>query len=350
MAAVKEFVASAPSANGKHPPDGAQILPYRAITARELRTMAVPPREWIVTNIIPRGLLSAIVAQSGTGKTWLMLDLARALATGELWADRYHTRKSIVGILDLEGDYTGLKDRWLALEGGHGQLSDEAAERIFFVSDIGGVNVLNKDTAGHIEASIRAHAIEVLFVDTLSRTHTLDENHQDMRIVMIELERIARDTGCTVVLAHHAGKDGARGARGSSTIKDALQHELSLTATGQDGEPSGAKLALTKAKSAPLIKHMCTMHIEPLAESAGVRVVYEGEKGNVKPIGRPKKGGDIEDYLRKHLSAPRLRVQIVNQLIENEVCGKTTAEEFITEALKDGRMQRCANGEIGLCE
>lgn len=345
MAVVKDALASTPSLNGKDAPTSAQHSPYRAVTARELRTLVVPPREWIITNILPRGLQSAIVAQSGTGKTWLMLDLARALATGGLWAGKYHARKSIVGILDLEGDYTGLKERWLQLEGGHGQLSDDAAGRIFFLSDIGGVNVLDKDTAKCIQTSITTYAIEVLFVDTLSRTHNLDENSADMRLVMIELERIARDTGCTVILAHHAGKDSARGGRGSSTIKDALQHMIELTAIERDGEVIGAKVALTKAKSAPLIKHMCTIHIEPLAVGAGVRIAYDDE---VPKTGRPDKGGDIEDYLRTHIGAPRIRTQIVNQLVENEVCSKATAERFMTEALSDGRLKKDGQGRVSL--
>ncbi len=337
-----------PSMNGKHAPlatEDTQILPYRAVSARDLRTLDVPPLEWIVPNIIPRGLLSAIVAQSGAGKTWLLLLLLRALASGEQWLGKYRTTQRIVGMLDLEGDYTGLKARWLALEGGHGQLSDEAAGRIFFLSDIGGLNVLNTDTAAKIEASIRTHGIEVLMVDTLSRTHSLDENSADMRVVMIELERIARDTGCTVILAHHAGKDSGRGGRGSSTIKDALQHELTLTAIGGEDEPRGAKIALTKAKSAPLIRHMTSLQIEELAEGAGVKIVFSDD---LPKVGRPSKDDEILACLQKRLSNGRTasRSQLVNFLVVNGACGERKAEGYITQGLEDGTFTRTAAGEI----
>ncbi len=194
-----------------------------------------------------------------------------------------------------------------------------------------------------IEASIRANSIEVLFVDTLSRTHDLDENSADMRIVMIELERIARNTGCTIILAHHAGKDGARGGRGSSAIKDALQHELTLTPIEQDGVVTGVKIALTKAKSAPLIKHMMTMHIEPLAEHAGVKLVFDDE---VPQKGRPSKDDAIEGYLRKHLTDPHPKIQVINSLVENDVCSKGKASEFITQAIEEGKMTCDGKGRI----
>jgi len=355
MVAVKEALAPvmpiALAKNGKHAPitQAAEVLPYRAVTARELRTMAVPPRQWVVMNIIPRGLLSAIVAQSGTGKTWLMLMLARALATGEKWAEKYLVCQCVVGILDLEGDYTGLQERWLALECGHGQLSDEAAEHVFFLSDIGGLNVLDKDTAAKIKASICAHGIEVLMVDTLSRTHSLDENSADMRLVMIELERVARDTGCTVILAHHAGKDGGRGGRGSSTIKDALQHELSMTAIERDGEVTGVKIALTKAKSGPLISHMATMHIEELAAYAGVKIVFDDE---LPKMGRPSKDDEILVSLQKRLGNGRTatRSELVNHLIVNDVCKARKAESYLTQALDDGTLTKDARGQIKLAD
>lgn len=346
MAKVKDF---APSFNG-HQTLVAEptVLPFRAVTALQLRTMEVPPREWIVVNIIPRGLLSAIVAQSGSGKTWVMLDLARNLATGDMWAGKYLTRKSVVGILDLEGDYTGLQERWLALEAGHGRLSEEAAGRIFFLSDIGGVDVLDtaQAAAERIVESIKASGIEVLFVDTLSRTHQLDENSSDMRIVMITLEQIARDTGCTIILAHHAGKDGGRGGRGSSAIKDALQHEITLeTIKDADGGPTGAKIGLTKAKSAPLIDRMSVLHIEQLADAAGVRLVYDNEGPKA---GRPSKDVGIEGYLQRHLQVGRTRSQIVNSLVENAVCSASKAHTYISDALDDGRLVRDTDGNISL--
>lgn len=54
-------------------------------SASELLAAAFPPREMLVSPILPTQGLGMIFAARGAGKTWASLSLAAAVATGTRW-------------------------------------------------------------------------------------------------------------------------------------------------------------------------------------------------------------------------------------------------------------------------
>ena len=53
----------------------------KIISAADLENMEIPDPEWIVDEILPTGL-SIFSGQPKAGKSWLVLDLAHSVATG----------------------------------------------------------------------------------------------------------------------------------------------------------------------------------------------------------------------------------------------------------------------------
>lgn len=78
----------------------------------------------------------------------------------------------------------------------------------------------------------------LVIIDTLRRIHHGDENNSgQMAALMAIFERIGRDTGTTIIFAHHASKaatfnkvgDAAGAARGSSVLVDNSRWQLNLS-------------------------------------------------------------------------------------------------------------------------
>lgn len=177
---------------------------------------ADPPHR--VEGLIPSDGSTLIVAQRKTGKTTLLLNLARALLTGEELLGRFATRPIAgkVAFLNYEvsGDQVG---RW-AHEAGLPE------DRLVFVNLRGRRNPLPvaEDRARLVEI-LRAHEVESLIVDPFGRAYSGSSQNDpgEVGAWLADLDRFARgEVGATdLVLAAHAGWDGER-SRGSSALED----------------------------------------------------------------------------------------------------------------------------------
>jgi replicative DNA helicase len=76
---------------------------------------------WIVQGLIPARGITIIAGEAGAGKTWLALDLARALTLGGNFLGR-RTRLAQVLYLDKENPLSLVRDRLQTLFGGTSQL------------------------------------------------------------------------------------------------------------------------------------------------------------------------------------------------------------------------------------
>lgn len=329
----------------------------KMFTYQEILDMEIPDVEWIIPNVLPVGLVSGIIAQSGTGKTWLAYDLMRKLSTGGKWAGKYDIKPRRVAFIDLEGDYVTMKQRIKLLEAADPDgVPAPARDRLLFNSDLGQIDVTapkstDEETSivDQIVDMVLEMKIEVLFVDSLSKTHLEDENSERMKAVMSALEEIARKTGCTVVVIHHMGKDSTRGARGSSAIKAAFQHIIELNA-GQEnpqGLAKGVKVSLTKAKSSPMIPFMFTFGLESSVDERGdvisVRCTYSDEdvtkgKGDEKINKLEAAKAYIVTRCDLNVNPGKTRKMLEALLDKNDICKKSTTAMAIKELIEEGSL------------
>jgi KaiC/GvpD/RAD55 family RecA-like ATPase len=220
---------------------------YELLRASELA--ALPPVAWAVRNVLPRSGVAAMYGAPGSGKTFLALDLAAALAEGlELWFGRPVRRAPIVYVA-LEGG-AGLAARCKARELHTGRpLPDD----LYFVVR----QDFSFDRPVDVEDLLRAVREKlaestdppVIVVDTLARAAVgLEENSAtDMGKVVDAAYRLANETGGLVLLIHHPGKNSDGGLRGSSTLLGAMDAVVRVEVT-----PSGPRWTLEKSKDGPL--------------------------------------------------------------------------------------------------
>lgn len=206
------------------------IRPQRLIGLDEIK-----PRlacNYTVKGWLDRDAVSVLYGESNTGKTFLALDMALHVAAGEGWHGSRVRRAPVVYVAAEGGG--GLGNRLAAAKADSPELIDKArggfhilAEAIDLFDGACGLGV--RDILNEIGGLIERPGLIV--IDTLSRAMgTGDENSAaDMARLIRAVDELRRATGAHVMLVHHVGKDGAKGARGSSALRAAVDTEIALT-------------------------------------------------------------------------------------------------------------------------
>lgn len=184
-----------------------------------------------VQGLLTEGGASVIYGPSNCGKSFWALDLAACVATGRRFRDDLEVDQGAVVYLGLEGRQ-GLQNRIEALRVS-GLLDDSAPLYLVFAP----VSLLEADHAERLAASVRQAAEQaslpcrLVIVDTLARAMAGgDENAgKDMTSAVGQLDAIRAATGAHVSLIHHCGKDEARGARGHSSLRAAVDTEIEVS-------------------------------------------------------------------------------------------------------------------------
>ena len=191
-----------------------------------------PHPGWLIKGLIPRADLVVVYGESGSGKSFIVTDMALALARGVSWR-ACRTRACRV--------------LYIVAEGGGGYVSRLQAYAAHHAVDISALpfgiihaapNFTKPEDVAAVVASVRAWGgADVVIVDTFAQvTAGANENAgEDMGSALANARLIGRAAGGTVILVHHSGKDAARGARGWSGIKAAADAELEVL-KGEDGK------------------------------------------------------------------------------------------------------------------
>lgn len=236
---------------------------YSLLTFDDLA--ALPPMKWRVKGVLPESGVTAIYGPSGSGKSFLALDLAGAIGAGREWFGHRVNMAPVVYVC-LEGQ-SGLRNRVAAYRTQHG--GDSLANVRFVIESF---HILNGDAAALIR-TIQAAGLEkpVIVIDTLNRAAPgADENSGvDMGRIIEAAHIIQQATGGLVTLVHHSGKDSGRGMRGHSSLHAALDAVIEVKRDGENREWS-----LTKAKDGT----------DGIKYTFALRVHQFGEDGDGDPV------------------------------------------------------------------
>jgi hypothetical protein len=189
---------------------------------------AGPSPLWIVKGLIPAATLGSVFAESGAGKSFAMVDIAFSIARGTAWNSQRVRQGKVVYVAAEGAD--GMRKRSTAYAEHHNiNLADVP---LGFIA--GRPNLLQEDHKALGDAVNAWGGADVLVIDTLAQSMPGgDENSSEsMGKVIAHCQLLHSLTGAMVMLVHHAGKDIARGARGWSGIKGAMDCELEIQRDG----------------------------------------------------------------------------------------------------------------------
>lgn len=211
----------------------AEVAPQRAglrgllMTTAQLRTL--PPLEPLIDDILEIDALAWIIGKPGSGKSFVALDMAMAIATGRPWHG-HAVRKGSVIYLAAEGG-RGISPRVDAIMIHYG-LTDADTEGFLCLP----LPVEARDPAAWEELAAVCREIQpaLIVLDTQARvTVGLKENdNTEMGLFVAACEYLRRAAGSAVILVHHMNAAGE--SRGASALLGAAQTELSVSKVGDD--------------------------------------------------------------------------------------------------------------------
>jgi hypothetical protein len=262
------------SLSGPASPEEFEVLVSDAEKGESPRFQFLPPHEfagsagggWIVKGVLPAAGLAVIFGASGSGKSFLALDMAFAIAQGQPWRGRRVTPGRVA---------------YICAEGSEGFRKRLSAYAQHYQVDLATVpmgilpaapDFMAAQDAADLVAAIRASGgASVVIVDTFAQvTPGANENAgEDVGKALGHCRRIHEATGALVVLVHHAGKDTSKGARGWSGLRAACDAELEVVR-----EDAGRWVRLTKSKDGE----------DGLQWGFGLEVVQLGVDEDLDPI------------------------------------------------------------------
>lgn len=202
-----------------------------------------PIKPDLVRGVIPDAEFGIIYGKSGSGKSFAAIDLGYHLARGVPWRGRKVKQRNVFYVA-AEGA-EGVRRRTTAFCLYH----DVDASTPFYTREHP-INLYEKNAwkkAASDIVQLTGAEPGVIFIDTLSRSMAgVDENSaKDMSLVIENCQKLARTTGCMVIVIAHAGKNDDQGVRGSSALRAAADFEIAVS---RHLETQWRALKLTKSK------------------------------------------------------------------------------------------------------
>lgn len=275
------------SAPGAEPSDANEKNPFTTIEFNEYADRRAP--DWIIVDVLPRADVVIVYGASGSGKSFLVLDMMVSIALGESWCGRRTKKLSVVYIVAEGAGW--FRNRLRALREHHGVTPSD----LFFIP--AAPDLLDKAQVVLLIKALKERApVGLVVVDTLAQTTPgANENSaEDFGRALKNCRRIANETGATVLLVHHAGKDLDRGARGWSGLKAAADAQLEVR---REGDTEARELRLEKLKDAadggliPFRLQSVDIGRDADGRSITSCVVTYPDAASTPPITRKKKGG-----------------------------------------------------------
>ena len=197
-------------------------------TLPEFAELELPPKRYLIDPFLPERGLIEIYSKPGVGKTTFALSLAMAVALGESFLKWNVPKAKKVLYMDGEMVPADILER-------------TSATAQFFrrdISEVDNFRIINRDVNNGILPDIGEHngqneidkaaqEADLIILDNLSTLRfTGKENEADSWSIIQSWLLQMRGRGKTVIIVHHAGKDGS--SRGTSRRQDALDTVIKL--------------------------------------------------------------------------------------------------------------------------
>jgi RecA-family ATPase len=233
-------------------------------TVDTLAGRPVPPREWLVEDLIPARTVTLLNGDGGTGKSLLALQLAAATTQGGYWAGRQASKGKAIYFSaedDIDELHRRLHDVAAALDIGLGELSDltiapmAGKDALLATPEVKASILKATGLFWELDHLLRDFSPALYVIDTLADVFGGEENQRAHARQFIALMRglcIRHDT-TALVLAHPSlsGMSSGSGTSGSTGWSNSVRSRLYLDRIkGEDGiEPDTDLRVLRTMKS-----------------------------------------------------------------------------------------------------
>lgn len=176
---------------------------------------------WLIHNWLPKSGIAMVYGHPGSGKSFLMLDMASHIARSAAWGGRT-VEGGLVIYLAAEGQ-RGFRNRLFAMQQSGEIAPDAPFAFIPMPIDLHAIEGDIDSLIHTIEHVVKAAGVPLalLVIDTLSKTVGAGkENTDDMVAYINNCQRIASMFDCLTAVVHHRPKDSASvDIRGHSSLR-----------------------------------------------------------------------------------------------------------------------------------
>jgi archaellum biogenesis ATPase FlaH len=202
-------------------------LNWKVIKGDDLLKTELPEVEFLVEGLIPKGGITMLVGNPSSGKSWLMLEIAKTVASNKLLFGKFKTKESRVLYIDEETPFLENKRRWSKLNPAPITLVDFMAMQ--------GFRIDNDEQRKALLDFIGWRNYNLIIFDSLRDIHSLNENDSLEAQRLIDCLKELTKKGASVLVSHHQrkerfmdSKDPSQMLRGSSAILAGIDSLLSI--------------------------------------------------------------------------------------------------------------------------
>ena len=182
---------------------------------------------WLINDVIEQESLVSVFGAAKSGKSFVAIAMAAAIASGKEFFGHGVKKKSSVLYVAGEG-LRGIRSRCSVLDDRE-SLADAPfyiSNRTVRINDESDFNALIVE----IEMIVSSHGeLNLLVLDTFQRVFSGNENSsEDVGAFISKLDRLIADYKCCVLIVHHTGHGNGDRARGSSVIPASLDNEFKV--------------------------------------------------------------------------------------------------------------------------
>ena len=301
-----------------------------SFTASELWDMSFPPIAWVVPDYVAAGL-TLLVGAPKLGKSWLSLDICRAVAEGGYVLGDRHCQQGSALYAALEDNPRRIKDRL------HKVCGRKPGDGFTVWTEM---NPLDKGGLDELRAWIEsAEAPRLIVLDVLNKIRAAktknDDPYQYDYNSMTPLKELADEFNLAIVVVHHtrkaeagdklertSGTNGLTGAADTTIILDRDGEGVTLSGRGRDIEEFetavqfdrdncrwrvlGDAVEVRRSDERKLILDALATTTEPMT-SRELSDVTDQPDGNVRRmLAKMAKAGEVEKAARGKYRLPTI--------------------------------------------
>lgn len=224
-------------------------------------------RRPVIHGLLREGETMNVIAPPKTGKSWLVLDLAIAVATGRPWLGRFETNRGDVLLIDNELHPETTANRIPKVANARRVPFDDIAKTIYVANLRGRLHDLV--SLGPYFDSLEPGRFRVIVLDAWYRFMPADTDENDngtMASLYNRLDHHASRLGCCFVLIHHATK-GSQAAKSITDVGAGAGAQSRATDTHlvlRQHEEDDVIVLDAAVRSWPPINPVCLRHCFPV--------------------------------------------------------------------------------------
>lgn len=176
---------------------------FKLVSWGEFNAREFPENPWRVEKLVPEFGITILAAPSGGRKSWVILDMIRAIASGESFLGTFQTKKGAVLYIEQETPEQEVQRRGRQL-----RFPEMGMEGVFITSSSGEpLNLNSNENVRKLTEEVSAQKISVVVIDTLRSVAggLKEEKAEEVRAFFNRFKPMA-ESGVSVIFLDHTRK------------------------------------------------------------------------------------------------------------------------------------------------